>query len=184
MSITRSPPARKISIRIHPEPVANTRKKAKARIAASRNARSQVLLQAEASKPAASAQHIALAFTKTDSAASAQLTPPSRNGIVNTGSTASPRVTRPQPVRQPFGHDNVRPLQGRQEQQPQSPFAPLPADAIRRQHRHQQPNAPKSAQWSAPNNWRPKRGLESLLQAKQQARQQQHRHPQHPQICT
>ena len=133
-----------------------------ARMPAPSSARSQALLQAEASKPAASAQHIALEFTSTDSAASLQLTPPSRKGMVNTGSTAS-QGHRPQPVGQSFGHDDVRPLQRRQEEQPQGPFPALPADAIRRQHRHQDPDRPEERGMEAPEQRRPRPGANPIF---------------------
>src|SRR2546427_12672426 len=56
------------------------------------NDRSQLLLQSEATRPAESAQQTALKLIATDSRASIQVTPPKRNGIVGTGSTARQSV--------------------------------------------------------------------------------------------
>src|SRR5437667_5432679 len=72
-------------------------RKRMARIAARTSACSQRLLQAEANNPAAKAQHIALRLIMTERIASLQLRPPSRNGIVATGNTASHKVIARRP---------------------------------------------------------------------------------------
>src|SRR6266568_2550976 len=83
--------------RISPTAIPNVSRKTVAKIAARSNARSQALPQAEASKPAANAQQIELKFMSTDSATSLRLTPPRRNGTVNTGTTASHKVSARNP---------------------------------------------------------------------------------------
>src|SRR5438093_7160205 len=67
------------------------------RKAAASNDLTQRLLQAEANRPADKAQQIALKLIATESSASIQLTPPSRNGIVSTGSAASQSVSARKP---------------------------------------------------------------------------------------
>src|SRR6266404_3818322 len=78
--------------RISPTAIPNVSRRTIAKIAACSSARSQALLQAEASKPAANAQQIELKFMSTDSASSLRLTPPRRNGTVSTGATASHKL--------------------------------------------------------------------------------------------
>src|SRR2546428_260604 len=56
------------------------------------NERTHRLLHADANSPAASAQQIALKLSATDNSAWIQFTPPSRNGMVSTGRTASQSV--------------------------------------------------------------------------------------------
>src|SRR5437867_1468211 len=67
------------------------------RTAANSRARSQVRLQLEANNPAANAQQMALKLIETESSASPPLRPPSRKGIVTTGSTASQSVRARRP---------------------------------------------------------------------------------------
>ena len=91
-------PERLVPIRINSIARAmNGSKNNRERTDAPSNDRTQRLLQADASKPAASAQQIALKFTEMDSIACGQLTPPSRNGMVNTGATASQSVNARNP---------------------------------------------------------------------------------------
>src|SRR5580765_7351280 len=52
----------------------------------------QLLLQAEATRPAAKAQHMALKLIIIESSASVKLTPPRSKGIAATGRTASQSV--------------------------------------------------------------------------------------------
>src|ERR1039458_7005332 len=155
-SICPGRPAIKACTRNQPAPITRIRKKAAARKAAARSARSQALLQAEASKPAASAQHIALALTTTDIKASVRLTPPSRKGIVNTGTTASPSVRARNPCAKPLATTMSVPFNGVRNSSPKVPSrrSRLMQSAVNigtRSH-----IAQKSVQWRAPNNWRPK----------------------------
>src|ERR1041385_4367300 len=80
-------------------PIAN--RKNKARDAARKTAWVHVLLQVEASNPAASAHDMALRSISTESTISARLSPPSRNGTAITGRTAIHSVNARNPCATP-----------------------------------------------------------------------------------
>jgi len=87
------------------------------------------LLQAEASRPAAKAQHILQA------AEAAQ-----HEGNGDDRQNRYPQCQRAQAVGESLGDHDVRPAQPRKEQQAERPFPPFAADAIGREQGHDDPD--------------------------------------------
>src|SRR5712671_900431 len=78
-------------------PTASVNRKVTASTPENASARSQAVFHADASNPAAIAQHSASKLINTDNTQSRQLTPPSKNGIVSTGITATHNVNARSP---------------------------------------------------------------------------------------
>src|SRR6266568_932997 len=145
--------------RISPTAIPNVSRKTVAKIAAPSNARSQALLQAEASKPAANAQQIELKFMSTDSATSLRLTPPRRKGTVNTGTTASHRVRARNPWANPLANTMSVAASRVRKSNPKVPSrrSRLMQSAVNKGTRIQ--IAQNSVKWRLPNNLPPRTGL-------------------------
>src|SRR6266568_1760243 len=145
--------------RISPTPIPNVSRRTIAKIAARSRDRSQALPQAEASKPAANAQQIELKFMSTDSASSLRLTPPRRNGTVNTGATASHRVRARNPWANPLANTMSVAASRVRKSNPKVPSrrSRLMQSAVNKGTRIQ--IAQNSVKWRLPNNLPPRTGL-------------------------
>src|SRR5262245_42394460 len=98
-----------------------TKKNRTASTTASVIARNHVLLHDEANTPAESDQQSALKLISTDITDSCQVTPPSRNGSVNTGRVATPSVIANNACASPLASTMSRAVKGVRNNRPNVP---------------------------------------------------------------